>query len=294
MAEQFRKRNTPGIPPLGAIGIGPEEEYFGVKALNVSMYLPVAADAIFSEDPTISYPNFEQKMIAATKKMDSLASYYQNQLSQVSRWEGQIAPSVVTSYFGTIRHMNLPFEAQVKSFRLHAKMASRWLSMETINKRHLNFHPGTISHPETPLVLAITNRFGQTVGTIGGLAYYRNGRPAIGITNIQGKGAQSQFINEPVDHWKKRKAQSKAEYDKLKENLGESWRFAGMKMLLDLLNPSKFAITGHPPSRFSLIGPTQTDEQFRRTQRQYAQTYRKLGFIQQKDGIWLHPGNHMQ
>ncbi|MFH0971761.1 MAG: hypothetical protein V1835_04305 [Candidatus Micrarchaeota archaeon] len=291
LLERFTRTHAPGITP-GDLEkeFGPEEMYLGMKAQNLNGYLSVMSEIILRGEPKINYVDFEARLLAGVKKMDELAKRTETRLKRMDSWHAGMAPSIVTYYFYSLRVKPMPFDQQVRSFNLHAKLLTGWLRKKPDLTGEYHTHYSTTDHVDAPLVLRLTDISGKLVGTIGGLAYYDGKTPTIGITNIQGSGILPKHELESEEQYKMRQKAQEKRYKKINGELKENWRLLAMRKAIGHIPTDKFEIIGHPPTRHPRLGQKLTDSEYGRIKRQYDQTYRNTGFDPLPDGSWKYAG----
>ncbi|MFH0972245.1 MAG: hypothetical protein ABIG96_01020 [Candidatus Micrarchaeota archaeon] len=291
MERRFLAKHVLGTMPVNyEKAHWPKQEYWGIKAENLSGYLPVVSSIILSNNPAVEYADFESELISGVKKLDELAKRTERRLKPISEFHSLSASTIVMFYFDTLSTIKMPFDEQVRSFNLHAKLMAKWLSQKDDLRGEIHTHYSSTVHVDAPLVLSLTDQFGHLIGTIGGLAYYAGGKPTIGITNIQGSTIAKKHELEKDARYEDRRRAQKDKYEKINNRLGENWRVFALRKALGHIGTGKFEIVGHPPKRQYYLGPTLTGSQYNRVKRQYDQTYRKTGFVPLSGGFWRYVG----
>jgi hypothetical protein len=252
---------------------------------------------IFAYNPAISFPEFEHEMLYRAGKANELLIKHQEKLGKIvaehpdqywaNRWTlpddlvgraSQSGANLLFSYFSAMGDAEIPFNEQLRSFRLFCSFAPKWAGAKPVVKGDFVITKTFLLHNEAPLCLAVRTKDGLPVASVGGFIAFRSGRPEIHITNIQGAGIPAYNREKSEIH------------RKLNEALGENWRVFFARQVAEYAGRKEKGVVGSLPPRF-YIGPAgkpaASDNEFLRQVKQYQQTYRKAGLQEQPDGKWL-------
>lgn len=282
---EFFKKKLPGQSLISISSIEAKgKKFLGINLIEAAFIAQKIFKTIFAENPEISFEEFENKISNRIKKLHELSEEHEKSFEKlgkfVSRQRGKLtsvyAIDVVTKYFENIGLTGLPFEQQVKSFRLYAKFLPQWIKTEPRKiGRFIAVHD-IHQHIETPLCLTIRLHGGKRIATIGGYIYFEKNRPAIRITNIQGIQKILGVATE----------KDRQEIEELNRTLGENWRIFFAKEIASIAEKKGITLFGEIPQKFGLLAGISGEKEYKRQKRQYKQTYRKAGFTQQPDGSW--------
>ncbi len=282
------------------------KKHFGVNIFTANILAQSAARSIFGETPNISQARFEKKLIPrvklirrqskkfAERAFDSKAfverineknKYFSNWRTESKKFMEMFVDKYTCRYFRNIGKTKLPIGRQVKSFDYHTNAFLEMMDKKPVQKGEFSLTHEFPLHDETNLALVIRDNNGEIQGTLGGFYYLHKKNPVFRLTNIQGETTKQigfQFREEK----EKNINEHLSKYRKLNQALGENWRLFLVNQLIKHANEKRMMVVGELPEKYSEIVTLATESEHKRQIRQYKQTYRKTGFVEQKNWTW--------
>ena len=180
--------------------------------------------------------------------------------------------------FYSILPESLPFDLKVKTVRYNLNFFNNvdLYKMFNINKKTgFKIEFAKSMHIETPNMIAISNKKGETISTFN--FYFKfnenNKKPVVVLNNLQSgflKIHRSENRKEKLEYLRK-------ELNRLNKTLGENWRVYFTKKVNQLAKNKRLSFNPELPARFGLFGPQSSEKEYWRQLRQYLQTYIKAG-----------------
>lgn len=268
--KRFYALHIPEAAPGALNPIEGAKEAFGpfpaMTRLDAMKYLYFVGPDLVKDLVGLSYEEFEKGTASRLRMLHRLMQMGRtDQLTD--RWSAEMIYNCLPA--------KRSFKAKLVDVAANQRHRAHWSFEPVAIGSGFAMHQSFFTHPESPFALEIVDRAGQQVATAGFRLLRNPTGTVLSINSIQGVKGKA------------------TELQSLSNALNENWRVHLAKRLLEHARKHRFAVEGELPKKYSqgYLLPSQ-DSEHARQQRQYAQTYQKLGFTppEGKGAFWRRKG----